>query len=283
MRWWSIASGLAGVVVGVVLAWFFWPKVPPRMAVQVVAASGAHDGTAQAAVAAALAEDEVFAAANGRGLELLGTLHTTADGPVLALALEVPASVRDAFEVSTLRIEVPVDRAGDPQALHAAAKHGLSVLGWRLALARGEASAAVALLRTHEPAFVLVALDWLHDFPHPELADEVAAQLSHPDIEVVRTALEVLAVLGGPAQAAAVVRRVEIFDDVVREGYETLAVLGGPDALGFLRFAAANEDDPELQQAAARALEAALLPAQEGNAGRRSGVDLPKLARGHRR
>ena len=69
---------------------------------------------------------------------------------------------------------------------------------------------------------------------------------------------------------------------LAREGYATLAVLAGPDAVGFLRFAAANEDDLELQREAERALSAALAGSGERVPSRSHGVDLPRVARGHR-
>src|SRR4029079_16911423 len=122
----------------------------------------------------------------------------------------------------------------------------------------------------------------IRDHPGVGLADAVAGQLQHEQPQVVLLALEVLAVVGDERQAGAVVRRAERSPGLAREAYRTLAALGGPDAIGFLRFATNNEDEPGLRAEAERALAAALLGPGERVAARPLGVDLPRLARGHR-
>jgi len=201
----------------------------------------------------------------------------------LHLELEVPATLRKQFDVPaiTARAALP-DTQPTPAKLEAAARTALEVLQLRLALAKGEPEAAALLLRSEDPELVLLALEWTRDHPSPLLADAVAGQVAHDDPQVVRLALEVLAEIGEARHAPVVVRRVERWPALAREGYRTLAVLGGPDAIGFLRFAAANEDETELRGEAERALDTALAGSGERVASRRHGVDLPRVARGHR-
>jgi hypothetical protein len=201
----------------------------------------------------------------------------------LYLELEVPAALRRQFDVPAITARARLDGAVPSEAgLRAAAATALEVLALRFALAGGDAEAAALLLRSEDAELVLLALEWTRDHPNPLLADAVALQVGHADLQVVKLALEVLAQIGEGRHASAVVRRVERWPALAREGYATLAVLGGPDAVGFLRFAAANEDDLELQREAERALSAALAGTGERVPARPHGVDLPRVARGHR-
>lgn len=251
----------------------------------------------QTAVSEALASSAAFTAGSGRlgGALRLGTWVSASDlgGPprggvtpsalFLHVELEVPAALRKHFDVAaiTARARLPDTEPG-PAALAAAARSALEVLELRLALAGGDAEAAALLLRAEDPELVLLALEWTRDHPSPLLADAVAGQVEHGDPEVVRLALAVLEGIGESRHASTVVRRIERSPALARDGYSALGVLGGPDAVGFLRFAAANEDDPELRREAERALSAALLDSGERVAARPHGVDLPKVARGHR-
>ena len=218
-----------------------------------------------------------------------GPLHAAALGGLpptamyLHVELEVPARLRAQFDVATItaRAEVPVAMLSRP-ALASAAEAALGVLELRLALAEGQSDAAAALLRTEDPELRLLALEWVRDHPGAGLADAVAGQLEHEQPQVVTLALEVLAAVGDERHAGAVVRRAERSPGLASQAYRTLAALGGPDAVGFLRFATDNEDDPGLRAEAERALATALLGPAERVAARPLGVDLPRVARGHR-
>lgn len=269
---------------------------------QVTAPSPELEGLARTAIGAAVAGSSDFA---GEGAGLAGALRLVGwvsasdqggrpqagrpeGGAVpaalfLYLELEVPAALRRQFDVPAIVARAQLDGVVPSEAgLRSAATTALEVLALRLALAGGDAEAAALLLRSEDPELVLLALEWTRDHPNPLLADAVAVQVGHADLQVVRLALEVLAQIGEGRHASAVVRRVERWPALAREGYATLAVLGGPDAVGFLRFAAANEDDLELQREAERALSAALAGTGERVPTRPHGVDLPKVARGHR-
>ncbi len=269
---------------------------------RVMAATPELEAGVRTAVATAMTGSEDFMAGGGIGGALrLGAWISASDqapgrgelprvtGPAapavlfLHVELEVPATLRKQFDVPaiTARVKLPDTQPG-PAQLEAAAREALEVLGLRLALARGEPEAAALLLRSGDPEVVLLALEWTRDHPSSLLADAVAGQVDSEDPRVVRLGLEVLAVLGEARHASVVVRRVERSPGLAREGYRTLAALGGPDAVGFLRFAAANEDESELRAEAERALDSALASSGERVASRPHGVDLPRVARGHR-
>jgi hypothetical protein len=251
----------------------------------------------EAAIAEAVAVSPDFAAEGGLGaLRLAGWVSASDQGGrpqvggrvgptalFLYLELEVPAGLRRQFDVPAITARARLDGPVPSEAgLRSAATGVLGVLALRFALAGGDAEAALLLLRSDDPELVLLALEWTRDHPSPVLADAVAVLVGNPELPVVRLALEVLAQIGDGRHAPAVVRRVERSPALAREGYATLAVLGGPDAVGFLRFAAANEDDLELQRQAERALGAALAGTGERVPSRLHGVDLPRVARGHR-
>lgn len=264
---------------------------------QVTATSPELAGLTQAAIVEAVAASPDFATEGGLGaLRLAGWVSASDQGGrpqvgggvvpaalFLYLELEVPAALRRQFDVPAITARARLDGPVPSEAgLKLAATGVLGVLALRFALARGDAEAAMRLLRSEDPELVLLALEWTRDHPSLLLADVVAAQVANPELRVVRLALEVLAQIGDARHASAVVRRVERSPALAREGYATLAVLGGPDAVGFLRFAAANEDDLEQQRQAERALSAALAGTGERVPPRLHGVDLPRVARGHR-
>jgi len=268
---------------------------------RVMAATPALEAELRAAVAIATAGSVDFEARSGIGGALRLAAWTSASdqvpgrgevprvaGPAAAVLflhveLEVPATLRKQFDVPaiTARVKLP-DTQPSPAQLEAAAREALEMLGLRLALGRGEPEAAALLLRSEDSEVVLLALEWTRDHPSSLLADAVAGQVDSEDPRVVRLALEVLAEVGEARHASVVVRRVERWPALARDGYRTLAVLGGPDAVGFLRFAAANEDESELRREAERALDSALASSGERVASRPHGVDLPRVARGHR-
>lgn len=275
---------------------------PGRAAVaieRVTATSPELEGLVRTAIDEAVAGSPDFTGEGGRlggALRLVGWVSASDQGGrpqvgggvvpaalFLYLELEVPAALRRQFDVPAITARAQLDGAVPSAAgLRAAAGAALGVLALRFALAGGDAEAAALLLRSEDPELVLLALEWTRDHPNPLLADAVALQVGHADLQVVKLALEVLAQIGEGRHASAVVRRVERSPALAREGYATLAVLAGPDAVGFLRFAAANEDDLELQREAERALNAALVGTGERVPTRPHGVDLPRVARGHR-
>lgn len=274
----------------------------PVLVDRVLAGSPADEAALREAVTAALATGQAFTAATGGlGALRLGAWLSPSDqggaprvveeeeaaprpaAMFLHVELEVPARLRSQFDVPTITARVPLpDARPTDAALTSAAAAALAVLELRLELAAGRVEAAVALLQAEDPELRLLALEWARDHPAAGLADAVAVQLEHEQAQVVLLALEVLAALGDERHARAVVRRAERSPGLAREAYRALGALGGPDAVGFLRFATANEDEPSLRAEAERALATALAGPGERVAARPIGVDLPRLARGHR-
>lgn len=274
---------------------------PERAAVaidRVTATSPELEALTRTAIGEAVAGSPAFASEGGGlgALRLVGWVSASDQGGrpqvggggvasalFLYVELEVPSALRRHFDVPAITARARLEGVVPTEAgLRAAATTALEVLALRFALAGGDAEAAASLLRSEDPELVLLALEWTRDHPNPLLADAVAVQVANPGLPVARLALEVLAQIGEGRHASAVVRRVERSSALAREGYATLAVLGGPDAVGFLRFAVANEDDLELQREAERALNVALAGTGERVATGPHGVDLPKVARGHR-
>jgi hypothetical protein len=267
---------------------------------RVVASSPEAEMALREAVTAALGHGREFAVASGSlGALRLGAWLSPSDqaGPqhqavepevrpaalFLHIELEVPATLRSQFDVATITAQALLPGGVmSGSALTAAAGLAVEVLELRLELAAGRTEAAAALLRVPDPEVRLLALEWVRDHPGAGFADAVAEQLEVESPEVVVLALEVLAVVGDERHAGAVVRRAERSPGLAREAYRALAALGGPDAVGFLRFATDNEDEPGLRAEAERALATALLGPGERVAARSLGVDLPRVARGHR-
>lgn len=232
----------------------------------------------RAALAAAVTASDEFAIGDHEPLTLRASQVPLAEGGTqLHVELAVPPDLHRQFDVKAIRASVRVTGT-----LDAAAATAIDTLALRLRLARGRTDAAIGLLGVDDPETILLALEWTRDHPSATLADAVAARLEHDDPEVVILALEVLALVGEARHASAVIRRVERWPGLAREAYRTLGALGGADAVGFLQFAAANEDEAALQTEAERALTAALSGASERVAVRPHGVDLPRMARGHR-
>lgn len=250
------------------------------VAVDRVVAGPSDEAGVRAAIVDAVAASAAFVAGDrGDALALHASLVPDEEGgePRLHLELSVPEDLRPQFDVAAIRASTAVDTTAA-----AAATEALQILAWRLDLARGRSEAAIGLLGARDPEAALLALEWIRDHPGPALADAVAVRLEHDEPEVVLLALEVLALVGDARHASAVIRRVERWPGLAREAYRTLGALGGADAVGFLGFAAANEDEPTLQKEAERALAAALGDASARVAVRPVGVDLPRMVRGHR-
>lgn len=306
LLWSGSVRGLRSIAAGWIFAWALagcgagdGGRLPVKVE-RVLAGSPERETSLRAALGAALERSKEFADAPGQlgalgvaawlsASDQAGPLHAAAVGDAspsalfLHVELEVPADLRSQFDVPaiTTRMRLP-DTDPSAPALASAAEAALQVLELRLGVARGHGDAAAALLGAEDPDLKLLALEWIRDHPGPGLADAVAGQLEQGEPEVVALALEVLTAIGEARHAAAVVRRVERSPALAREGYRALGVLGGADAVGFLRFAAANEDEPGLRAEAERALSAALAGPGERVAARSHGVDLPRVARGHR-
>lgn len=205
---------------------------------------------------------------------------------VLRVELEVPPELRRGFAVSTItgaaRAGTGPDTPG-PAALREAAARALRRLEAQCQLAAGDLAGLEALLTAEEPEQVLVGLRFVRDRHEVALADRLVPLLRNADPRVRIATLDVLAGVGAPDHAAAIIRSLELHDrQGTREAYRALGQLGGAESVGFLQFAAANEDDPALRVEAERALSSALA-AEESRARAGEGrVDLPKLARGHR-
>ena len=295
-RLWVVALGLTGCGADEV------GRAPVTLD-RVLASSPEDEAALREVVIDALGQSREFAATSGSlgtigGALRLGVWVSSSDqaGPLHAAALaelrpaatflhvelEVPARLRSQFDVPTITAQAEVPGGSSRPALARAAEAALAVLELRLELAAGRADAAATLLQADDPELRLLALEWARDHPGVGLADAVAGQLEHEQPQVVLLALEVLAVVGDERQAGAVVRRAERSPGLASEAYRTLAALGGPDAVGFLRFATDNEDEPGLRAEAERALAAALQGPGERVAARPRGVDLPRVARGHR-
>jgi len=293
-RLWVVALGLAGCGAADV-------GRSPVQVDRVVASSPDDEAALREAVTGALGRGREFAVASGGlgGALRLGVWLSASDqaGPQVSAAqaelrpaamflhveLEVPAKLRSQFDVPTITAQAQLPGGVvSGAALASAAEAALAVLELRFELAAGRSEAAAALLQAEDPELRLLALEWVRDHPGAGLADAVAGQLEHESPQVVVLALEVLAVVGEERHAGAVVRRAERSPGLAREAYRALAALGGPDAVGFLRFATENEDEPGLRGEAERALAIALLGPGERVAARPLGVDLPRVARGHR-
>ena len=163
-----------------------------------------------------------------------------------------------------------------------AAERAFAILDTRLALARGDVGVVRSLLAADDPELVLLALEWIRERAPAELVADVGALLTHPDERVAALAVECLGYSGDRGQVAAIIREARPRSRThTLEVYRALARLRGPEALGYLRFAAANEDDSILQEEAERSLRLALtgIPAEPRAT---PGGPEPRLARGHR-
>jgi hypothetical protein len=194
----------------------------------------------------------------------MAVLQIGQDAEVLRVELLVedpPEPLRAAFGrdfeavVELERLDSSIDLEQDlPEAL----RRAVAVLDTKAALVRGDPAAIQRILRHPDPELVVLAVEWISRHRLRAHADQIAALVEHADDRVVLRAVECLAVVGTQAHARALVTRPRLADRAhASRLYETLAGLGGPDAVGFLEFAARNEDDPALAELARRALERA--------------------------
>jgi len=206
-----------------------------------------------------------------------------ADGvPVLRVEVDVdpPVEARLATELSATvelaRAEGTIEMQRD---LPVALERAVAVLDAHITLARGGAEHRAVLLADPDEEIVLLGLDWVEAHRARELADAVAALADHPSERVALRAVECIGVVGGPEHARILVRRPRVGDAAhANRLYETLANLGGDHAIGFLEFAARNEEDPDLAKLAQRALARIRAAPLQGGDTR----DAEAAARGHR-
>jgi hypothetical protein len=211
--------------------------------------SGAGSGT----ILAATFEYRELPRGHGEGRDLL-----------VRLALETPRELVEALGPEGLDATVLLAReAGDVELdddLQLAADRLARIVQARTDLARGQAGRLAALLDSGDPELVATGLTWLRDHPDAPEADEQLERtlvlLDAGDVELRLLAIEALGAIGGPEQVAALLERIDLHDgDQVARAYDALARLGGAEARRFLEFAAANEDEPNRQAAAERALQ----------------------------
>ncbi|MEZ4383408.1 MAG: HEAT repeat domain-containing protein, partial [Nannocystaceae bacterium] len=206
----------------------------------------------------------------------------------LQAQIEVPTGLRPVLGGvihATVILEREGDGDGDGESLDedvaAAAARAFAVLDTRLALARGNPDAVRELLRSDDPELVVLALEWIREHTPADFSADLLALLEHGDARVATLAVECLGYAGDPGLALAIIRHARPMSrEHTREVYRALARLRGAESLGYLRFAAANEDDSILREEAERSLRLALtgIPAEPPVSQR--GAE--RLARGHR-
>ena len=247
---------------------------------------GVAEAEVEQALQAAFAGSELFAPDARTGALLAGgVLVQEGEAWVVRVEIEVPPDLQKDFAVHTIGAAATAGTGAmpSPEALAQATARAVRGLEAQCRLARGDAAAFAELLASDEPEQLLVALRYVRDREDRGRLAALLPLLRHADPRVRIEALDVIGALGSNEHAAAIVREVRLLDPgAAREAYRALARLGGPDAIGFLRFAADNEDDSSLRVEAERALSSALAGRGASVADGPRGVDLPKVARGHR-
>jgi hypothetical protein len=181
---------------------------------------------------------------------------------VVSIQVETPEPLRTRPS-ATEHIEATVllERDGAEsleQDLNLALARAVIVIDARTRLVHGSAEQLQVLLGGDDPDLAALALEWVRDGGQTRHLQDVLRLLDHPDERVFLAAVEALGAVGGPQHAATLIERVQLQDPAhAQRTYEALAALGGPDAVGFLRFAAQNEDDPARRRAARSALRSA--------------------------
>ncbi len=204
----------------------------------------------------------------------------------LQAQVEVPAELRPIIG-GVIHATVILERETSGQAsldddVVAAGARAFAVLDTRLALARGEHGVVRGLLGDDDPELVILALEWIREHTPATFAEDVVALLQHRDDRVCALAVECLGYAADRAVVGPILRSARPMSRLqTREVYRALARLRGPEALGYLRFAAANEDDSILREEAERSLRLALtgIPAEPSIT---HSDPTGRLARGHR-
>jgi len=193
--------------------------------------------------------------------------------------LRLNIAVRDDDETLDAAVELErakgsVDWAEDVPLL---VRRGLALLAAQRTLERGGDAQARALLRGDDTELVLLALEWAAEHRRVGLLDAMRLALGHPDPRISLAAIDALAVVGTPEDVPRLIEAARLSDrDHTGRLYAALGWLGGPEAVGFLTFAARNEEDPVLAELARASAE----QARTRPAARRQ--PSPPLARGHR-
>lgn len=204
----------------------------------------------------------------------------------LQAQLEVPADLRPVLG-AVIHATVILERDGASDGLldedvATATARSFAVLDTRLALARGDQEVVRGLLEVGDPELVILALEWIRENTPAEFAEDVVGLLAHHDERVTALAVECLGYAADEGMVGPIIRHARPMSRTqTREVYRALARLRGPEALGYLRFAAANEDDSLLREEAERSLRLALtgIPAEPSM---RPHDPTDRLARGHR-
>lgn len=180
----------------------------------------------------------------------------------LELRVEAPAELKKTLGNAPLSASILLER--DEQApevdavedLELALNLAVEVLEARVSLAGGDRRAIAALLSADDPELLVLVLEWLRDHgERGQSGDEVATLLLHADDRVALLAIEALGTVGDAEHVHALLDAVRLADSAnALRTYDALAQLGGAEALRFLEFAAANEDDLEQRSAAKKAL-----------------------------
>ena len=264
-----------------------------RIPVQLEAIDGPGVGTrARAgawvgrAVEDALAESEALAVVDGSedaGHLRLAYREIRSDyGAVLRLQVDVevppqfsarvPGGLDAAVELEREDGTLQLDR-DFPVALERA----VAVLDAKIALGSNDEKRVLALLGDDDPELVLLALEHVTRRGMRNAIDRVLPLLKHPDLRVARAVVECVGLIGGPEHVGPLLATAKLSDRAhTGRLYDALANLGGDEALGFLEFAARNEDDPALAELARRSLERA-------QTARPRPTERPRtVARGHR-
>jgi len=265
-------------------------RYPVRLSLSLPDEAAELELPVSAALQAALADSAIFAPERQAGGMVHGEAVLSRDAPeapwLLHVGVGVPDELRSQFAVSAITASASAGTDAfrpSSEALTEAARRAIAGLEAQCRLARGDAGGLEVLLASDEPSQLLVAVRYVGDREAREHATRLLPLLRNEDTRVRVAVLDVLGSVGTRDHAAAIVREAHRLDPgSTREAYRALARLGGADAVGFLRFAAANEDDPELRAEAERALSSALSGKPPSAAEGPRGVDLPKLARGHR-
>jgi len=230
---------------------------------QVVGPSGAGDGDLVRRAVADAAGPAVWFSAEGPALPAdvrYARLAATDGTAVLRVELEVevPAAVHNevapdlSATVELTRIDGTIEVSRD---LPVAIERTVAILDARMTLARGDDAARAALLLDTDPEIVVLTVNWIQTHRQRALADAVAPLAASSVDAVALAAIDCIGAVGGPEHAAQLVRHPKVADRAhANRLYDTLANLGGEHAIGFLEFAARNEEDPEMAGLAAHAL-----------------------------
>jgi hypothetical protein len=182
---------------------------------------------------------------------------------LVRLAIETPRDLVDELGGEGLDATVLLERVGDADLgddLQLAADRLARIVQARTDLARRSPGTIAALLDDPDPQLVALTLEWVRDHrdepPAVAMRHRVTELINHPDADVRLLAIETIGMIGGPEDVGVLLERIELNDAAqVARTYDALAHLGGAEARTFLEFAVRNEDEPERQHAAERALQ----------------------------